>query len=138
IKSKKQVKKFYDAYEARFEHDTEQLEANFDSVIAAIATMYPEGLSDTEFRRPHLFYSLFTAVGHRTFGIPGLPAAPNSGYSSPEIARNRLERVEEIFASVDIEDLGRDEQGFLADSRRATTDEKVRVQRTEFLLNLMN
>ncbi len=137
IKSKKQVKKFYDTYEVTFDHATDQLETNFDQVVGAIAAMYPEGLSDTEFRRPHLYYSLFTAVGHRQLGIPGLPIAPANGYSSIEAARNNLERIEEIFATQDIEDLTKDEQGFLRDSRRATTDEKVRAQRTLFLLNLM-
>lgn len=137
IKSKKQVKKFYDVFETSFDHDVEVLEQRFDQVIAAIAKIYPEGLSDTEFRRPHLFYSLFTAVGHRELGIPGLPDPPPNGYSSPEAARNALERVEEIFAATDLEDLSKDEVGFLRDSRRATTDEKVRVQRSMFLLKLM-
>lgn len=137
IKSKKQVKKFYDAYESSFDHDPDLLEQRFDSVITAIAAIYPEGLSDTEFRRPHLYYSLFTAVAHRTLGIPGLPPAPAQGYSSPEAARNSLDRVDEVFAATDLEDLSKDEIGFLRDSRRATTDEKVRVQRANFLLSLM-
>lgn len=137
IKAKKQVKKFYDIYESSFDHDTEDLEARFDHVITAIATIYPEGLSDTEFRRPHLFYSLFTAVAHRELQVPGLPPPPAQGYALPEAARNALERVDEIFAITDHEDLSKDEIAFLRDSRRATTDEKVRLQRTEFLLSLM-
>lgn len=138
IKAKKQVKKFYDQFEINFDHDPDVLEARFDHVIAAIFAIYPEGLSDTEFHRPHLFYSLFTAVAHREFGLPGLPPLLQQGYSSPETARNSLERVDEIFAISDHEELSKDEIGFLRDSRRATTDEKVRLQRTEFLLQLMN
>lgn len=137
IKSKKQVKKFYDNYETTFDHDTDILEEKFDLVISAIAAIYPEGLSDTEFHRPHLFYSLFTAIAHRELGLPGLPAAPVSGYLTTESARNSLERIDEIFATSDHEDLSKDEIGFLRDSRRATTDEKVRIQRAEFLLKLM-
>lgn len=138
IKAKKQVKKFYDLYEANFDHDTDALEDRFDQVISDILTIYPEGLSDTEFRRPHLFYSFFTAVAHRKFALPGLPPPPVNGYSTPEAARNCLERVDEIFADTDHDDLSKDEIRFLQDSRRATTDEKVRIQRTEFLLKLMN
>lgn len=137
IKSKKQVKKFYNSYETKFDHDPGVLEQQFDGVITAIAAIYPEGLSDTEFRRPHLYYSLFTSVAHRTLGIPGLPPAPAQGYSSPEAARNALDRVDEIFAATDLDDLSKDEIGFLQDSRRATTDEKVRVRRANFLLSLM-
>jgi Protein of unknown function DUF262 len=36
------------------------LEANFDDVIVTIAKLYPEGIAETEFARPHVFYSLFT------------------------------------------------------------------------------
>ena len=42
------------------------------AVINMIGKIPPEGLSDTEFRRPHLFYSLFTAVAHCMYGLPGL------------------------------------------------------------------
>ncbi|WP_186375216.1 DUF262 domain-containing protein [Xanthomonas citri] len=137
IKSKKQVKKFYDLYESKFEHDTDLLELQFDRIIESIGEIYPEGLSDTEFRRPHLFYSLFVAVAHREFGLPGLPEQPLAGYSSPQAARNSLERVDQIFTEIDAS-LSKDEATFLTNSRRATTDEKVRLQRTLFLLALMN
>ncbi len=137
IKAKKQIKKFYDLYESSFENDTEALEAQFDHVITAIEAIYPEGLSDTEFRRPHLFYSLFIALAHQKQQIPGLPTPPAQGYASPEAARNALERVDEIFAATDHEHLTKKEIEFLTNSRRATTDEKVRLQRTEYLLSLM-
>lgn len=138
IKSKKQVKKYYDSYEATFDHDTEALEVEFDRIISAIADLYPEGLVDTEFRRPHLFYSLFTAVAHRTRGLPGLSDELRAAGSSVQAARSKLERVEAIFATEDPAMLTKDEQQFLQDSRRATTDEKVRSQRTVFLLKLMS
>lgn len=137
VKSKKQVKKFYDAYETKFDIAAEALEAKFDQVVAAIAKLYPEGLSDTEFKRPHLYYSLFTAVAHRELGIPGMDEALRSSKTTPATARNRLERVEGIFTEVDLAKLSKDEQQFLGDSRRATTDEKVRARRTAFLLKLM-
>lgn len=138
VKSKKQVKKYYDAYEVTFDHDTDALEVEFDRVITAIAELYPEGLSDTEFRRPHLFYSLFTAVAHRARGLPELSQELRAIGSSAQAARSKLERVEEIFATEDPAALTKAEQQFLQDSRRATTDEKVRSRRTVFLLTLMS
>lgn len=138
IKSKKQVKKYYDVYELTFDHDTDALEIKFDQVITAIAELYPEGLADTEFRRPHLFYSLFTAVAHRNHGIPDLSDKLRVINSSTQAARSKLERVEEIFAAEDPASLTKDERQFLQDSRRATTDEKVRSRRTVFLLTLMS
>jgi hypothetical protein len=136
IKSKKQVKKFYDVYETSFDHDVEELEGHFDSIVAAIAEIYPEGLSDTEFRRPHLYYSLFTMVAHRQHGIPGLPQQHSGAHVPPDAARGKLERVEELFSETDLGELTKAEQDFLADSRRATTDEKVRVRRSTYLLTL--
>lgn len=137
IKSKKQVKKYYDVYETTFDHDTDALESEFDRVITAIAELYPEGLTDTEFRRPHLFYSLFTAMAHRIRGLPDIPEDLRSTTTSAQSVRSKLERVEEIFATEDLATMSKDEQQFLQDSRRATTDEKVRSRRTIFLLTLM-
>jgi hypothetical protein len=138
IKAKKQVKKFYDLYETTFEHDTEVLEAEFDAVVGAISSLYGEGLTDTEFRRPHLYYSLFTAMAHVIREIPGidtLERVPWPGNKSS--IRSKLEKVEEIFATTDINELSKPDQQFLEDSRRATTDEKVRLRRTRFLLGLI-
>ncbi len=49
VKSKKQVKKFYDLYETAFDHDSDELEAKFDSVIAAIAAIYPKAFRTLNF-----------------------------------------------------------------------------------------
>jgi hypothetical protein len=137
IKSKKQIKKFYDIYEGKFDLEPSILEFKFDSVISEIDKIYPEGLSDTEFKRPHVFYSLFTAIAHRLYGIPNLPTASSGVKFSPDAVRSRLERIEKLFAATTLSELTTDEQIFLGDSRRATTDEKIRIRRSEFLLKLM-
>jgi hypothetical protein len=139
IKSKKQIKKFYDQYEARYDRDPTEMALKFDQVIAVISRIYPEGLAATDFSRPHLFYSLFTAVAHVMFGIPGLAPANVrlTNEAAIQTARNRLDHVGELFLSADPTQLGRSEIQFLADSRRATTDEAVRERRTRFLLDLM-
>lgn len=138
IKSKKQIRRYYDAYEAKFDHDPDMLEKRFDAVIVKIAELYPEGLSDTEFRRPHLFYSLFAAVAHRLYALPNVPVEPASLVNGAlQAARSGLERVDEVFEAKDLSALNKEEQQFLQDCRRATTDEKVRERRTKFLLSLM-
>jgi hypothetical protein len=138
IKSKKQVKRYYDRYEESFDHDPAEAEARFDHVVARISAIYSEGLSDTEFRRPLLYYSIFTAVAHREYGLPGLESpATTLEDDSLEAARSRLDRVTELFAAEDLSLLNAAEQQFMKDCTRATTDEAVRVRRTDFLLNLM-
>jgi hypothetical protein len=142
IKTKKRVAKYYDSYEVKFTGNVEELENRFDTVIAKIGEIYSDGLADTEFSRPFLFYSLFTAVTHRLYGLKGIAdLGRRKPLSGPVILRARygLDRVNELFA-VGVENIGRltkNEQQFLQDSRRATTDESVRLRRTRFLLELM-
>lgn len=138
IKSKKQIKKFYDLYETQFDEDTDNLESRFDNVIAIISSLYPEGLSDTEFKRPHVFYSLFTAVAHCVHGLPNFDESRKQlAGNAREAARNGLDRVEELFQVETLATLTKDEQQFLEDCRRATTDEAVRQRRSKYLLSLM-
>jgi hypothetical protein len=138
IKNHKQIAKFYAQYEANFEQDADALEQRFDAVIAKISELYPEGLGNSEFKRPNLFYSLFTSVAHCIQGIPNLPPHPNH-LTGPrlEAARHGLDRIDEIFAAEDMANLDQEEQGFLENARRATTDESVRIRRTNYLLKLM-
>ena len=113
------------------------LEERFDAVITAIADLFPNGLVDTEFRRPPLFYSLFTAVAHRLHGIRNLPDDWRQVPLNFEQARTGLDRVAELVGAEHTDGLNRDEQVFLTDFRRATTDEVVRLRRSKFLLDLM-
>jgi hypothetical protein len=140
IKDKKQVKKSYATFEKAFDHDSNELEAKFDSVIGTINSIFPEGLGDTQFKRSHLFYSLYTAVYHCIYGIPGSNAGRPSLSAEDRIqeARNGLDRVEELFATADEGSLSSVEREFLQDNRRATTDERVRIRRTNFLLGLIS
>ncbi|RQH08698.1 DUF262 domain-containing protein [Bradyrhizobium sp. RP6] len=139
IKNRKQVARYYDRFEDSFDHDPVQVEANFDAVIVTITKLFPEGLGETEFSRPFLFYTLFTAVAHCIHGLPNLDR-PRLALTTDAMiakARNGLDRVEELFAIKDAGQLTEQEQQFLQDSRRATTDPKVRERRTEYLLSLM-
>ena len=116
IKNKKQIPKYYSKYEKDFVADPDDLELRFDAVVAKISELYPEGLSDTEFRRPHVYYSLFTAVAHCLFGLPGLdtPRKDLEG-AAAQTSRNGLERVEEIFDAQDASSLTRNDRQFLQD-----------------------
>jgi hypothetical protein len=141
IQPKKQLKRFYANYENEYKFDAAIIEARFDEVLRVIGRLFPSGIADSEFRRVHVFYSLFTAVGHCLFGIPKLnaPALPLVSDAQIAAARNGLDRVSELFEAEDSDALSRSrsERQFLEDSRRATTDGPVRERRTIFLLSLM-
>lgn len=141
LKAKKRIPGYYRSYESNFVHDTDILSHRFDDTMAYIVKLFPSGLKGSEFSRPFLFYSLFTAVFHCLYGLAGLPVPRPSLQTDQEIAvaRNGLERVEELFvvAPADLNSLSAVERAFLNDSRRATTDQAAREGRTKFLLSLM-
>jgi len=145
IKSKKQISKYYATYEKSFDYDAESLENLFDSIVATIERIYPEGISNTEFHRPVLFYTFFTSLAQVLYGLPIATLSPIARLlsSTPvsishEAIRNKLERVEEIIQTPDVSLLTVSERQFRTDASRATTDEAVRKRRTEFLLRLMS
>lgn len=139
IQSKKQIKSFYSKYENDFPFDEKLIESQFDSVIDTINEVFNNNLKSTEFRRIHVFYSLFTSIYHILFGLKDIdrPQKDIDPNDYPKI-RNALEKVENLFQIDDVTQLTKEELQFLTDSRRATTDTKVRVRRTEFIVDLIN
>lgn len=145
IKEKKKIKYYYDTYEKTFNHNGEELECRFDSVMTAIQNMYGKELKDSEFKRVHLFYSLFTAIYHIKYGLKEIDISPTTqevDYTNLAVLmkiRHRLERIEYIFdkAEDDIMLLSKEEQLFLDSSRRATTDASKRIERTKYLVKLI-
>lgn len=67
---KKSIDVFYESYDERFSQ-RKQVVDQFRSVLDAINESMPDGLADTEFRRVPLFYSLYCAIAHRVYGLPG-------------------------------------------------------------------
>jgi hypothetical protein len=139
IKNKKQIKRYYEKYEEHFEEDPDLVETRFDQAVNAIATLFPEGLGTTEFSRPFMYYSLFTAVTHCIHGLPNMnvPRIALNTDAAIQKARNGLDRVGTLFETENLGNLDQKEQEFLRDSRRATTDPKVRERRTQYLLSIM-
>lgn len=139
IKAKKRIRAYYKQYENAFLYDPIDIEQKFDTIMNIIIKLFPDGLKNSEFARPFLFYSLFTAVYHSHYGLKGLqnPRPTLTTSAEIEIARNGLSRVEELFAVTDVAILQPEERTFLTDSRRATTDQSSRDNRTKYLLKLM-
>jgi len=139
IQSKKQIKYFYSKYEKDFYHDIELLGQNFDKTIYLIKDVFKEGLKDTEFKRIHLFYTLFTSFYHTLFGLTDMDKPVRKIEKAQfELLKLRLTGLNELFETKAISNLTEADVQFLEDSRRATTDTKVRVRRTEYLLEIIN
>jgi hypothetical protein len=138
IKSKKQIKKYYEQFEKNFDFDTDELENRFCRVIATISELFENNLKKREFRRPHVFYSLFMTLYHLEYGVENL-TAHRVGLESIGYARvsQKLERIDYIFSEEDKSHLTSEDEQFLEDCRRATTDTAVRIRRSEFLSKII-
>ena len=141
IRAKKRIKSAYKAFENNFNYDLVELESKFDQTMAAVSYLFQSGFKGSEFNRPFLFYSLFTAVYHIRYGLPGFLYArpPLNTEAEYAVARSKLESVEILFqvSPADLNNLEPAERTFLNNSRRATTDQSSREARAQFLLDLM-
>lgn len=68
---KKSIDTFYEKYDDEFP-ERERVEQRFRSTIDALTEAAGEELKKTVFRRVPLFYSLFSAIFHRMYGVPQL------------------------------------------------------------------
>jgi hypothetical protein len=138
IKSKKQIKGYYSQFERDFNYDPESLEENFNATMDTIQGIFGSELRNSEFRRIHIFYTLFTGIYHLKFGILGVNK-PRLDIQKADFARieSRLQNINSIFVTEDPQQLNDSEKRFLEDSRRATTDTIVRQRRTNYLIDLI-
>jgi hypothetical protein len=139
IQSKKQIKSFYNKYEREFDYDITDITYKFDMTMYLIKEIFNEGLKKTEFKRIHLFYTLFTSFYHTLFGIKDIDIPIK------EINKDKFEKVKlsltalnYLFDSKRALIIPTKDMQFLEDSRRATTDTKVRLRRTKYLLEIIN
>lgn len=83
---KKSIDTFYKQYDESF-LERDEMTRRFRLVIDTINEAVGEFLRDTEFRRVPLFYTLFTCIAHRMFGVPGvdLPFQPTARLARIEL-----------------------------------------------------
>ncbi len=139
IQSKKQIRSYYGKYEKSFPYSSETIERNFDEIIELTKSIFNEGIKGTPFKRIHLFYTLFTSLYHLKYGLKYIVK------QHTEIQQHKYERIKNaltelnvLFETVPFERLTDEQIQFLEDSRRATTDTKVRIRRTEFIIDIVN
>ncbi|MGV3527842.1 MAG: DUF262 domain-containing protein [Flavisolibacter sp.] len=139
IQSKKQIKSYYAKYEKSFEFNAEHLSEQFNEVIAIMKLIFNEGLKNTPFKRIHLFYTLFTSIFHTEFGLKSLEKPKKKIEKAKyERTKNVLTELNAFFDTIPIQGMTAEQIQFLEDSRRATTDTKVRLRRTEFIIDIVN
>lgn len=125
-------KNYDDAYVGRAQN-----ERRFRTVVDAINETFEEGLGDTEFSRPPLFYSLFCAIYHRLYGLPDFKRG------TPKRDLNKVERVGLLEAVRKLSDLidegregvplGAESEKFVTACLRQTDNIKPRKDRLRYL-----
>ena len=134
IKSRKVIDAYYIAYDDQLKNKA-TLVKNFRKTIDVIGAMSAGTLGQSAFKSPVLFYSLFCAVHHHLHGLRNVSTTrkPFKESQYPKVW-NALESVDEILEKQDPKDV---ESAFVDLLKRHTTDEPVRLARTDFLVKLI-
>lgn len=115
----------------------EKAEKRFSDTVDEIAEAIGAVLPTSEFRRVPLFYTLYGAVHHRLFGVPGLHLeTPKKALDRSARSRllNTMEQISDLVSEKpDIETLTGWRQQFLVASARQTDNLAPRVDRLNVL-----
>lgn len=140
VQTNKNIEQFYRAYEEEFEN-IDEMETRFDAIMSFIGAIYPAPeLATTNWARVHLFYTLFTVIGHAMYGLGGLKNTPRPEINAKNVKQIRVV-LDDISSKYDYyteekiadEKVPRDWADFIQRSRRATTDTGARTGRAEFV-----
>jgi hypothetical protein len=134
IKSRKSIDAYYKRHDDTLK-DKAKLSQHFRKTMDAIGALNAGALVESPFTSPVLFYSLFCAIYHHLHGLPRLTMA-RKPFKETQFPRvwNALESVDGILKKDDLEGA---EATFADSLKRHTTDEPVRLARTEFLVKLI-
>lgn len=137
IQSKKQIPNYFRNYD-----DAEEIvgtaKNQFLETMAYIGAVYSaDDLKSTNWSRVHFFNSLFCAIAHCKFGLPGLKDVPRIKIlkSGVNAVRASLNEITAQYDAVTIDNEEPDEQlaRFIESSRRATTDASTRKARVTYI-----
>lgn len=129
VQSNKVIEKIYQKYEDE-EADIGRNVSRVVSALDLILELYPpEDLKQTNYKRVHLFYSLFCAVYHSLYGVKNLDA-PRRKNLPRQIGETRV-KLDDFSAKYDAE--YKSLEKFIDASRRGTTDIGNRVYRAKVL-----
>lgn len=133
IQSNKQIEKFYKNYESD-EITLEDESTRARDCLDIIGEIYSaEELKVTNYRRIHVYYSLYCAVYHSLFGVPKFDAPRNRSLKK-RIGAVRV-ALDDFSARYDEGDMALER--FIDASRRATTDTANRKYRAQVLSEII-
>lgn len=139
VQTNKGIENYYKKFEEE-EGPLENAAEQFDKIMSYIGAIYPASdLSQTNWRRPQLFYTLFTSIGHLLYGLNGLNEDFRFRITEKMIGKLRVNldqisaRYDEISEDMENENFPKDYKTFINYSRRGTTDTAARISRANFV-----
>lgn len=143
VQTNKSTEKFYKIFEDKI--GNLEIAANqYDSIMSYIMSIYKaDEIAQTNWSRVHLFYTLFTVIGHCLYGLEGLDPNLQLKLNKNLVGKYRV-ILDEISFKYDqiAEDLKNgtvpeDYREFIDYSRRRTTDTAARVFRANFVCGIL-
>ena len=137
IQSKKQIPSYFKKYDDK-EAIVQGAEKKFLRTMAYVGALYPaEQLKGTNWARVHFFNSLFCAVAHCLYGLPGLKDIPRKNLPKAKIGsiRTKLDEITAQYDAVTVDGAKPTKAllSFIETSRRATTDASSRKARVAYI-----
>lgn len=139
LQTNKNNENFYKKYEDKAGNLAE-IAFQFDEIMSYIGEIYPpEEIANTNWSRIHLFYTLFTSIGHFLFGVKGISSDLRITITPRDVRkiRVRLDEIsaiyDEVAAHLEDENFPLDYKTFIDYSRRRTTDTTARIERANFV-----
>jgi hypothetical protein len=135
---KKSIDDFYDKYDETFPKRIESAK-RFNDVLDSINAISESSLSDTEFHRPPLFYTLFCVIYHRKYGLPAQETVAKHtldkrDYSALSQAIVRLSEM--LTLARNNEDVPKKFENFIVACLRQTDNVKPRQDRFSFVYDM--
>ncbi|NJN99324.1 MAG: DUF262 domain-containing protein [Anaerolineales bacterium] len=139
VQTNKNVEQYYRKYEDDLA-DLEMMGERFDEIMSYIGAIYsPEDLSNTNWSRIQLFYTLFTSLGHLLYSLNRLDPKLRVHIDKNSVGKIRVKldeissRFDQVAANLDDPTSPSDYRAFIERSRRGTTDTGARIARSNFV-----
>ena len=139
IQTNKNVENYYKKFDDK-SGPLPTASTKFDKIMSFIGEIYPPSeIVNTNWSRIHLFYTLFTSIGHMLYKIKGLDTKVRKKISRRDINKLRFALNEmsltydKVAVDLDNPQMPKDFKAFITQSRRGTTDTSTRINRSNFL-----
>ena len=144
IQSNKVIENYYKNYDDAFAGQNEII-TSFKTCINTIVEIYGESLPRSRFNGMPLFYSLYCVIFDLLFGLRGSTYQRNIEFNNTLFTRTRsvIENIESILEDSIIQsgkvrpDADPEIKRFIETFTRHTTDKDIRVERHNYILNLI-